>query len=392
MHYTSKEVYDYISKQMNDPIVEWKTCEVSGAQFPIYQSDLKFYDKISPVINWVKYPIPTPKLCPEERERRRLSFRNERKLYRRTCDASGKPIISIYSPDKPHKVYDQKIWRSDSRDPMDYGRDFDFSRGFFEQFADMLREVPKLGILNMQSENSEYSNRSNSNKDCYLVFMSSYSENSLYGTFIQKSQSCIDCLQATHSVHCYECYDIEWCTQIHYSNHCSDCSFSSYLDYCHGCSYCYDCDNLRNKQYYIFNKQYTKEEYERILPTITKEQVEQAKQNIQRESTLVRCENCVGTDIVDSKNCYKCYGGFEAIDSKYLLNFADTKDCYDCTAFGHNCAMNIENIAWEEDYMVGFTFSTVRTHHVWYSMNCYDSSYLFGCDGLRNKQYCIFNK
>ena len=92
---------------------------------------------------------------------------------------------------------------------MDYGRDFDFSRGFFEQFADMLREVPKLGILNMQSENSEYSNRSNSNKDCYLVFMSSYSENSLYGTFIQKSQSCIDCLQATHSVHCYECYDIE---------------------------------------------------------------------------------------------------------------------------------------------------------------------------------------
>ena len=42
--------------------------------------------------------------------------------------------------------------------------------------------------------------------------------------------------------------------------------------------------------------------------------------------------------------------------------------------------------------MVGFTFSTVRTHHVWYSMNCYDSSYLFGCDGLRNKQYCIFNK
>ena len=51
MHYTSKEVYDYISRQMNDPIMEWKTCEVSGAQFPIYQSDLEFYDKISPVIN-----------------------------------------------------------------------------------------------------------------------------------------------------------------------------------------------------------------------------------------------------------------------------------------------------------------------------------------------------
>jgi hypothetical protein len=54
--------------------------------------------------------------------------------------------------------------------------------------------------------------------------------------------------------------------------------------------------------------------------------------------------------------------------------------------------MNIENIAGEEDYMIGYTFSMVRTQNVWYSMNCYDSSYLFGCDGLRNKQYCIFNK
>jgi len=46
MHYTSKEVYEYISTQNNDPIVEWKTCTVSGSQFAIYQSDLDFYEKI----------------------------------------------------------------------------------------------------------------------------------------------------------------------------------------------------------------------------------------------------------------------------------------------------------------------------------------------------------
>ncbi len=51
MHYTPKEVYEYVAQQTKDPIVEWKTCEVSGAQFPIYQSDLEFYDRISPVIN-----------------------------------------------------------------------------------------------------------------------------------------------------------------------------------------------------------------------------------------------------------------------------------------------------------------------------------------------------
>ena len=120
MIYTSREVYEFISRQTSDPIVERKTCTVSGQPFAVFQSDLDFYSKISPTFNGQKFAIPTPTLCPEERQRRRLSFRNERKLYRRQCDASKKSIITIYSPDKPYKVYDQKIRRSDSRDPMDY--------------------------------------------------------------------------------------------------------------------------------------------------------------------------------------------------------------------------------------------------------------------------------
>ena len=51
MNYTSREVYEFISTKTNDPIVQWKTCAISGAEFPIYQSDLEFYDKISPSFN-----------------------------------------------------------------------------------------------------------------------------------------------------------------------------------------------------------------------------------------------------------------------------------------------------------------------------------------------------
>ena len=145
MAYTDPSVYEFIAKQTNDPIMEWKTCRLSGTKFPIYQSDLDFYEKISPTFEtskevgdkliaehpsyflWtsqgkLKVKIPTPTLCPEERQRRRLLFRNERKLYRRKCDATGKSIISIYSPDKPYKVYDQKVWNSDARDAMKYGQ------------------------------------------------------------------------------------------------------------------------------------------------------------------------------------------------------------------------------------------------------------------------------
>jgi hypothetical protein len=50
MYYTTKEVYEFIGQQTSDPIVEWKICAISGQEFPIYQSDRKFYDKISPVL------------------------------------------------------------------------------------------------------------------------------------------------------------------------------------------------------------------------------------------------------------------------------------------------------------------------------------------------------
>ena len=160
MHYTSRETYESISQQTNDPIVERKTCRVSGQPFPITQKDVEFYDKISPTFNGKKYPIPTPTLCPEERARRRFAFRNERKLYRRKCDFSGKEIISIYSPDKSLKVYDKHLWWSDQRSPLDYGRAYDFNQSFSENFRKLFMEIPWVALSNDNCVNSDYCNYS----------------------------------------------------------------------------------------------------------------------------------------------------------------------------------------------------------------------------------------
>ena len=94
----------------NEKIIEKKICRISGQEFFVTDKDLAFYEKISPVFADKRYLIPSPTLCPEERQRRRLAFRNERKLYHRKCDKTGNQIISIYSPDKPYTVYDQKVW------------------------------------------------------------------------------------------------------------------------------------------------------------------------------------------------------------------------------------------------------------------------------------------
>jgi hypothetical protein len=187
MSYTSRETYDFISKQTNDPIVERKTCKVSNQPFPIFQSDLDFYEKISPTFNGKKYLIPTPTLCPEERERRRLAFRNERKLYRRKCDFSGKEIISTYSPDKQFKVYEQNIRRNDQRNPIDYGKEFDFSKTFTESFKELMKDVPRLGTNIMNAENSEYNNLIRDCKNCYMLVDGVECENCYYSRNIRWS-------------------------------------------------------------------------------------------------------------------------------------------------------------------------------------------------------------
>ncbi|MCX6722307.1 MAG: hypothetical protein NTY04_03935 [Candidatus Staskawiczbacteria bacterium] len=55
---------------------------------------------------------------------------------------------------------------------------------------------------------------------------------------------------------------------------CFDCwpamQDSEYCLCCHSCSNCFGCMGLRSKQYCVLNKQYTKEEYERLVPMIKK--------------------------------------------------------------------------------------------------------------------------
>ena len=94
----------------------------------------------------------------------------ERKLYKRKCDATGKEIVSMYSPNKSFKVYHQDYWWSDAWDPMDYGRDFDFGRGFFEQFGELMRDVPTPALSTDVNKNSDYTNEAGYLEDCYLVF------------------------------------------------------------------------------------------------------------------------------------------------------------------------------------------------------------------------------
>src|SRR3989344_3830874 len=152
---------------------ETKNCKNCQKSFTIEEEDFNFYEKIK---------VPPPTWCPECRQQRRYAWRNERTLYRRNCDLCKKSTVTIYSPNKPYKVYCNECWWGDGWDTTSYSRDFDFSRPFFEQFHELQLKVPRMALLNKNSVNSEYTNHSGDNKNCYLSTSIVNSENIFYST------------------------------------------------------------------------------------------------------------------------------------------------------------------------------------------------------------------
>jgi hypothetical protein len=120
-------------------------CKQCKSLFEVTDKDRQFYGKIS---------VPEPTLCPDCRQQRRLAWRNERVLYRRDCDMCHRSVVSIYSPDKPLKVYCPDCWWSDKWSTVSYGRDFDFSKSFFEQFHGLQSVAPRMALINSKSDNA----------------------------------------------------------------------------------------------------------------------------------------------------------------------------------------------------------------------------------------------
>lgn len=248
-----------------ETIVYTKHCRTCNAEYCITDKDMEFYRKVSPVFNGERYLIPTPELCPSCRQQRRLSWRNERFLYRRTCDATGRNIISIYSPDKPHTVYSNEEWYSDRWNPLDFGMEFDFSRTFGEQFKQLQLGVPRIQNFVALNENSDYTNGSAYNKDCYLIFVSDHNDACSYCDNIY---NCKDVFDSSDLNQCSRSYELIGCTGCHSSRYllnCHDTRDSQFCYECRGCSSCFLCVGLTNRSYCIENRQYDKAEYLRLV-------------------------------------------------------------------------------------------------------------------------------
>ncbi len=370
-----------------------KVCKTCGKNFEITKGDLNFYEKMK---------APAPNYCPDCRMMRRLSFRNERTLHKRTCSYSGRPIISLYPENTPFPVYDQPIWWGDEWDPMDYGQDYDPSRPFLEQFLEVKNKVPRSSLLVINCKNSEFTNNIEDSKDCYLVFASQKDEDCMYGRLVYRCKFAVDCDFVQDSELCYECIDTRKSYKCLFSE---NVEASADLLFCFDMRDCQNCilsTNLRHKSYYILNKPVSKEEYEAKKKEILSsyENLEKAKkefeglkgQSLVKFSHQVKCHNATGDYMY---NCHDVVLGFDAENAKNCKYIADAEgpiDCLDLNNSYYKPELCLDIMGTLSVYNVKHSVYTFSGSNIQYSDTIENCDDVFGCVALRKKKYCILNK
>lgn len=348
--------------------------------------------------------MPIPSLCPICRRQWRHAWRNERKLYHRTCDLTGKQIISMYAPDSPYTVYDQHEWHSDKWNALEHGREIDFSRPFFDQYDELMRDAPKKAIFASQNINSDYGNGIQQDKNCYMIFVSDHNEDCYYCYACDSCTDCLECLNCYKSTLCVECIDCSGSYNLAYCERCHNCCDSFLLSDCKGCTDCFGCFGLRSKQYCIFNEQYTEAEYRQKLQELNTGnfsslqaaqkafQDRRIKQQIHQYYDGNNNENCTGDHIVNCRNCIDCYDSGDLEDCGHLFYSYNARDCFDGHVVVENSEKCYGTISTIGQVNTQFTFASFYSRDGMYLEFCENTAHCFGCCGLRRNEYCILNK
>src|SRR3989338_5216399 len=186
-------------------------------------------------------------------------------------------------------------------------------------------------------------------------------------------------------------------------NNCRDIWFSRD---CEDCDHCFGCANLRHKKYCFFNEQLTREEYERRVYELAVG----SYTSIVRTGDAVRAfwkkfpyrfmngtqnMNVTGDYIANCKDVVDSFETYNSQRVRYSQRIVNgTSEAWDSTSWGDNSELIYETVVCgENNRNIRFcAFCWPGCQDLEYSMGCHSSSNLFGCYGLRKKEFCILNK
>lgn len=373
-----------------------RKCGMCGTAFRVEDADIEFYRS---------FHVPAPKLCPPCRRMRRLAFMNYTTFFKRRCDVLGhsEEFISSSPPGTDYPVYDFDYWWSDNWDAAQITHKYDPRKPFFENFTALFKQSPIPALTrDPASVESDYTLYGLNLKNCYYVFGGMEAENVMYSTWPLYTKDSLDTLIALNSALGYELVFSANCFNCRFAYFSRDCLDSSFLYDCRNCSSCFGCVNLRNKKHCFFNEQLSEEEYKKrveainlgnrvVLVEYRKKFDEFIKQNPVRAAWVEHSVDATGNFLDHSKNCAACYWILQGEDCRYGDFALGIKDSMDFSITSRAQRLFETANVGTQSYEAKFSVLCRVSHHIEYSMLCYDCAYCFGCIGLRNKKFHIFN-
>lgn len=363
----------------------------------IKSEDFSFYEKIK---------VPPPTFCPECRMKARYAFRSQTSLYKRNCDFCKKSIVSMYSEDKLFPVYCRDCFYGDKWDATSYAQEVNFNKPFFEQWNELFKEIPKESLRQVgKCINSEYTNYVDDVKNVYLSSSVIWkSEDVFYSDITNNSKNIVDSFNISDSELLYENIGSTKNYNCQYSYWSSNCIDSNFILDCRNCQNCFGCVNLVNKNYCIWNEQFSKEEYLKKIKEFnlgsnsfikdSKEKFKEFSLKLPKKCfRSINCVNSIGDEIRDSKNVFFVFNSYGSENVKFAYRAANAKDSMDVDyvaseltyEFSSGGALNGQNLKFTLNGRPGLV-------NIEYSIACSSSNNLFGCMSLKSKQYCILNK
>ncbi|MBN1258136.1 hypothetical protein JXA05_00040 [Candidatus Peregrinibacteria bacterium] len=273
-------------------------------------------------------------------------------------------------------------------------------QNFIQDFRDLYLKSPQCGSWTRASENCDYGDITTVSKDCYMCFNSGNCREAYYCEDSRELKDCVDCAFCEACELCYECVD---CNNCYGSNYCQDCVNSEDVHFSYDlkrCRHCIGCVGLRDKEYYLFNKSCTPEEFKQALSTLdisnplivekVDKKVEELKRKVPRMYVhQFDTENCTGDYITHSKNCHRCFDTRHTEDSGYIYQAnldKGTNDSWDCGPIPTGMDLC---------YDIAYSHYLFNCKHLYwcgnlkdcqYCTNCFESENLFGCHYIQRKQ------
>ncbi len=272
---------------------------------------------------------------------------------------------------------------------------------FFQELQRLLDRYPKQETRVFYSENCNYSDHVFASKNLAYCFDTSSSSDSVYLFDCHLVANSQDCDYTVESESCYEGVDLYKCFNCYYS---ADMDNTRDAMYCNNISNCHDifgCCNLKNKSYCIFNRQYSQEEYERLLPkykALQPSQVLSVVEELQSRYPITQSisernvNSPYGNFHYDSKNCYMVFDSSRNEDSGYLYDTFDCKHSYDLTYAAKGCEYAYQIVDSPTCYNSQFVVNSANCQDSWYLFNCKGVKNSIGCVNLQYKEYCILNR